>query len=128
MSTNNVTYRSAKGWQLALAVMSQVVPTALVILMTFASYVAVGVYGATSILAGTIITGTRVFDAITDPVCGFLTDRLNTKFGRVRPLLLLGWFIVALAITLMFITCPGKGQIGVFIGYSIPVPLWQPPA
>jgi len=119
MSTNNVTYRSAKGWQLALAVMSQVVPTALVILMTFASYVAVGVYGATSILAGTIITGTRVFDAITDPVCGFLTDRLNTKFGRVRPLLLLGWFIVALAITLMFITCPGKGQIGVFIGIYI---------
>ncbi len=118
MSTE-VTYRRAKGWQLALAVMSQVVPTALVILMTFASYVAVGVYGATSILAGTIITGTRIFDAITDPVCGFLTDRLNTKFGRVRPLLVIGWFIVALAIALMYIICPGKGQIMVFIGIYI---------
>jgi len=122
-----VTYRRAKGWQLALAVMSQVVPTALVILMTFASYVAVGVYGATSVLAGTIITGTRIFDAITDPICGFLTDKLNTKFGRVRPLLVFGWLVVAVAITLMFIICPGKGQIPVFviiyiiyiIGYTI---------
>ena len=110
-----ITYRRAKSWQLALAVMSQVVPTALVILMTFASYVAVGVYGATSVLAGTIITGTRIFDAVTDPICGFLTDRLNTKFGRVRPLLFFGWFIVALAITLMFIACPGKGKVFTFI-------------
>ncbi|MBQ1491646.1 MAG: MFS transporter [Blautia sp.] len=114
-----ITYRRAKSWQLALAVMSQVVPTALVILMTFASYVAVGVYGATSVLAGTIITGTRIFDAVTDPICGFLTDRLNTKFGRVRPLLFFGWFIVALAITLMFIACPGKGKVFTFIGIYI---------
>ncbi|MCR5761682.1 MAG: MFS transporter [Sphaerochaetaceae bacterium] len=110
-----IMYRRAKSWQLALAVMSQVVPTALVILMTFASYVAVGVYGATSVLAGTIITGTRVFDAITDPVCGFLTTRLKSKFGRVRPLLVCGWLIVALAIALMFIICPGKGNVFVFV-------------
>lgn len=122
-----IIYRRAKGWQLALAVVSQVVPTALVILMTFASYVAVGVYGATSVLAGTIITGTRIFDAITDPICGFLTTRLKSRFGRVRPLLVCGWLVVALAISLMFILCPGKGNIGVFvliyilyiIGYTI---------
>lgn len=112
-------YRRAKSWQLAMAVMSQVVPTALVILMTFASYVAVGVYGATSVLAGTIITGTRVFDAITDPICGFLTDKLNTRFGRVRPLLVTGWLIVAIAIALLFIVCPGKGQIGAFIAIYV---------
>ncbi|MCR4676585.1 MAG: MFS transporter [Sphaerochaetaceae bacterium] len=122
-----IVYRRAKSWQLALAVMSQVVPTALVILMTFASYVAVGVYGATSVLAGTIITGTRIFDAVTDPVCGFLTTRLKSKFGRVRPLLVVGWLVVALAISLMFILCPGKGNVAVFvliyilyiIGYTI---------
>ncbi|MBQ6450590.1 MAG: MFS transporter [Solobacterium sp.] len=117
--SETITYRRAKSWQLALAVMSQVVPTALVILMTFASYVAVGVYGATSVLAGTIITGTRVFDAITDPICGYLSDRLNTRFGRVRPLLVTGWLLVALAIVLMYIICPGKGQIMVFIGIYI---------
>ena len=117
--SETITYRRAKSWQLALAVMSQVVPTALVILMTFASYVAVGVYGATSVLAGTIITGTRVFDAITDPICGYLSDRLNTRFGRVRPLLVTGWLLVALAIVLMYNICPGKGQIMEFIGIYI---------
>lgn len=113
--SEQVTYRTAKGWQLALAAMSQVVPTALIILMTFATYVATGVYGATSILAGTIITGTRVFDAITDPIIGFLADRLDTKFGRVRPLLVTGWAIVSLSIILMFVLHPGEGNILVFI-------------
>ncbi len=114
-----ISYRQAKNWQLALAVMSQVVPASLVILMAFASYVAVGVYGATSIIAGTIITGTRVFDAITDPICGFLVDRLNSKFGRVRPLLVAGWLIVAFAITLMFIICPGEGNVLSFVAIYI---------
>ncbi len=109
------TYRRAKGWQLALAVMSQVVPTALVIMMTFASYVATGVYGATAILAGGILTGTRIFDAITDPVCGFLVDRLNTRFGRVRPLMLIGWALTSLSILLMFVVCPGKNNVISFI-------------
>lgn len=125
--SEQITYRRAKGWQLALAVMSQVVPTALVILMTFASYVATGVYGATAILAGGILTGTRIFDAVTDPICGFLVDRLNTKFGRVRPLMAIGWLLTSLSVILMFVICPGKGNIVVFvliymlyiIGYTI---------
>ena len=112
-------YRSAKTWQIAMAVLSQVVPTALIILMTFATYVATGVYGATSVLAGTIITGTRVFDAITDPIIGFLADRLDTKFGRVRPLLLCGWAITSLAVFLMFVVCPGQGNILVFIAIYV---------
>lgn len=108
-------YRRAKGWQLALSVMSQVVPTALVIMMTFATYVATGVYGATAVIAGGILTGTRLFDAITDPICGFLVDRLNTKFGRVRPLMIIGWLLTSLSIILMFVVCPGKDNILVFI-------------
>ena len=39
-----VTYNRAKGWQLALASLSSLAPTAVVIIMTFANYVAVGVY------------------------------------------------------------------------------------
>ena len=114
--SEQVSYRTAKGWHLALAAMSQVVPTALIILMTFATYVATGVYGATSILAGTIISGSRIFDAITDPIMGFLADRINTKFGRVRPLLAIGWALVTLSIILMFVVHPGEGNLIVFIG------------
>ena len=117
--SEQTTYRTAKGWQLAMAVMSQVVPTALVIMMTFATYVATGVYGATAILAGSILTGTRIFDAITDPICGFLADRLNTRFGRVRPLMVTGWLIVSLSIILMFVICPGQGNILAFVAIYI---------
>lgn len=115
MNDNTVTLRRAKGWQLALGVITQVVPTMFVIMMTFASYVATGAYGATSVLAGTIITGSRLFDSVTDPLIGLLADRLNGKFGRIRPLLVLGYIISGGAILSMFVFFTNSNNIFVFI-------------
>ena len=78
-------YRRAKTWQLIAAPANACIPTMFIILMTFASYVATGVYGLTTVLAGTIITGTRVFDAVTDPLIGLWCDRFESRFGRARP-------------------------------------------
>lgn len=119
MSEKNVQYRQAKSWQLALVPAANCVPTLFVILMTFASYVAVGVYGATTVLAGTIITGTRMFDAITDPIIGLLADRLNGKFGRARPLMILGYIIISLSVLSMFNLGLGGGEGRVWVFASI---------
>ncbi|MFV0363651.1 MAG: MFS transporter [Suipraeoptans sp.] len=129
MSEKNVQYRQAKAWQLALVPAANCVPTLFVILMTFASYVAVGVYGATTVLAGTIITGTRMFDAITDPIIGLFADRLNGKLGRARPLMVIGYVIISLAALSMFRLGlgGGEGRVWVFaliyvvyiIGYTL---------
>lgn len=83
--------------------------------MTFASYVAVGVYGATTVLAGTIITGTRMFDAITDPIIGVLSDKLNSKFGRLRPLMVLGYAICSIVLLAMFKIGLGGGENRVWV-------------
>ena len=124
-----VQYRTAKGWQLALAPAIQCVPILFIILMTFASYAATGIYGVATVLAGTIITGSRVFDAITDPIIGLLSDRLITRFGRARPLSVLGYLITSAAVLSMFKFAVGGGENGVFafaliymvyiIGYTI---------
>jgi Na+/melibiose symporter-like transporter len=129
MKETNVQYKQASSWQLALAPAAGCVPTLFIILMTFASYVAVGVYGATTVLAGSIITGTRIFDAITDPILGLLSDRLNGKLGRARPLIILGYAIMAVTALFMFKLGlgGGEGKIWVFatiyivyiIGYTI---------
>ena len=94
--------RTLKPWQIVLAPASACVPTMFIILMTFASYVATGVYGAATVLAGTIITSTRVFDAITDPLIGIWSDRFESKWGRARPLSILGWLIMSVAVFSMF--------------------------
>ena len=36
-----------------------------------------------------IIAACRVWDAVSDPMVGFLSDRTNTRFGRRRPRMLI---------------------------------------
>ena len=80
-----------------------------IILLTFASYVATGVYGVSTVLAGYIITGTRVFDAITDPLIGLWCDRFESKWGRARPLTIIGWTIMSVSVFAMFKLGLGAG-------------------
>lgn len=98
-----------KQWQLILAPASACIPTMFIILLTFASYVATGVYGVATVLAGYIITGTRVFDAITDPLIGLWCDRFESKWGRARPLSIIGWAIMSVSVFAMFKLGLGAG-------------------
>lgn len=44
----------------------------------------------------------RAFDAITDPLMGWISDRTNTRFGRRRPWMLLGAPLAALSFIALF--------------------------
>lgn len=110
MNEKNVQYKQAKSWQLVLAPAGNCVYTLFIILMMFASYVAVGVYGATTVLAGAILTGTRMFDAITDPIIALFADRLNGKLGRARPLMIMGYVIISFSALCMFRLGLGGGE------------------
>jgi GPH family glycoside/pentoside/hexuronide:cation symporter len=51
-------------------------------------------------LMGGILLASRAWDAVADPVAGYLSDRTRTRFGRRKPWLLLGALPLALAFTL----------------------------
>lgn len=51
---------------------------------------------------GAIFMGARVWDAITDPVAGYWSDRTRTRFGRRRPWLLASALPVGLAFVMMW--------------------------
>ncbi len=53
-------------------------------------------------LAGLALFGTRVFDIITDPIMGVISDRTHTRWGRRRPYLLLGGVTVAVSLFFLF--------------------------
>lgn len=55
-----------------------------------------------ALVAGLIITATRVLDAVLDPGMGYLSDRTRTKWGRRRPYLLLGAILCGLSAILLF--------------------------
>jgi glycoside/pentoside/hexuronide:cation symporter, GPH family len=60
------------------------------------------VVGINIILLGYILFSVRIFDAFTDPVIGYLSDRTRTRFGRRRPYIAMGSVLSALAMICLF--------------------------
>lgn len=54
-------------------------------------------------VAGLIISLTRVFDAINDPIMGQIVDKTKTRWGKCRPYMLITPFLVAIFALLIFI-------------------------
>lgn len=46
------------------------------------------VVGVSASAVGVILLGVRLFDAVTDPLEGFISDRMSTPFGRRKPFIL----------------------------------------
>ena len=59
---------------------------------------------------GAILLGVRVFDAVSDPIMGLISDRWATKFGRRRPWLVLSAPFVMLAAWNLFVPPDGAGS------------------
>lgn len=125
---DGVQYRRAKLWQIILVAFNAFNGMAVYFLIGLASYSASIGYGIATLVVGGLLTFTRIFDAITDPLLAFLYDRVNTPFGKVRPLMLLGWLIQSAGLLCMFNFFSSKGHgIPVFlacymlyvIGYTI---------
>ena len=125
---DGVQYRKAKLWQIILIAFNAFNGMAVYFLIGLASYSASIGYGIATLVVGGLLTFTRIFDAITDPLLAFLYDRVNTPFGKVRPLMVLGWAIQSVGLLCMFNFFSSKGHgVPVFllfcmvyvIGYTI---------
>lgn len=107
---DGVRYRRAKLWQIILVASSGMVGMGFYCLIGLASYSASIGFGIATVAVGGILTFTRIFDAITDPMLAFIYDKVNTRFGKVRILLVSGWLVMALATMLMYSWAAGKGH------------------
>lgn len=107
---DGVQYRRAKTWQIALAQMCSGANMCFYMLVGYANYVGNVGYGLLLATVGLILTGTRIFDAITDPIISFLIDKTNTRFGKIRIFMLGGWLLESTAILMLFSWLNGKGH------------------
>jgi GPH family glycoside/pentoside/hexuronide:cation symporter len=60
------------------------------------------VVGINITVLGYLMFSVRLFDAVTDPAIGYLSDRTQTRFGRRRPYIAIGSILVAVAMVLLF--------------------------
>lgn len=51
---------------------------------------------------GLIYLLSKIYDAVTDPVMGWVSDRTNSRFGRRRPYLAIGGLVCAIAFICLF--------------------------
>ena len=107
MSENNNGLNRAKFYQLALFPMNNGATNVYYVLIL--SYIATfgsNVLAIATVFASFMVTGMRVFDAITDPIIGALMDRTDGKFGKFRPFMVIGNVIMAVSTILLYIVSP----------------------
>ena len=73
-------------------------PGALAVFMFFL----VTAFGMDPFLAGLLGGLPRIFDAISDPVMGFISDNTKSKFGRRRPYIFVGAILSGILFALLF--------------------------
>ncbi len=77
------------------------------------------VVGLAAGLAGTALMIGKIWDAVTDPTVGYISDRTRTRWGRRRPYMFVGSFFLFITMVLMF-TAPGfETQSQLFIWAAV---------
>lgn len=111
---DGVTYRRAKTWEIALSQMNNGSAMIFFVLVGLMSYLQNAGYGIAVAAAGLILTVTRVFDGVIDPLIGLVIEKVNFRFGKLRFFMLGGWAVRSLAILLLFVWAPNTGMGPVF--------------
>ena len=89
----------------------------LAILMFFQLYFMTDVAGLRPDLAGWAVGIGKIWDAVNDPLIGLLSDRIRSRFGRRRVMLLIGAVPLGLTFMLMWLV-PPFGAVGLAMYYA----------
>lgn len=68
--------------------------------------------------AGVIFTVSKIWDAITDPLMGAISDRTKSRFGRRRPYFLMGIPLIFLSFAMMWYPLSSGSEISKVIFYG----------
>ena len=119
-NSNHITYNRAKTWQIGLFALNNFATNLYMYLMMYVSYYATGAVGLAVVLVSSLLTSMRMFDAVTDPIIGFLIDKTDTKFGKFRPMIVIGNTILAISVLALYnithLLPEGNARLIFFIG------------
>ena len=103
----NENLNRAKFYQLALFPLNNGATNVyFVLILSFIATFGNKVLGLAMVFASFMVTGMRVFDAITDPIIGALMDKTDGKFGKFRPFMVIGNAIMAVSVILLYMVTP----------------------
>lgn len=88
-----------------------------VLILTYIATFGNNVLGIATVFASVMVTGMRVFDAVTDPIIGALMDRTDGRLGKFRPFMLIGNLIMAFAVFMLYCICPDISEDQMWLRY-----------
>ena len=100
----NTGIHRAKTWQMALFALNNTSTNLWLVLLNFVAYYLTGYVGVAVVMATSIMTFMRIWDAITDPIVGYIVDKTDGKFGKNRPFMAAGNIVLVITTFLMFFT------------------------
>jgi len=106
-------YKRAKTWHIALAMMTGIGQMAFYVMMNGATYIGNSNFGILVAVTGMIITGSRLFDGITDPIIAYFIERFHSRFGKLRVGIMTGWAVMSISTLLMCNLGPKLGLTGI---------------
>ncbi len=96
------------GWGLAdLGIVVFVIVKQLLVLVFLTAFLGVPVG-----LAGALTTSVLIFDMVSDPIIGFLSDRTKSRFGRRPPWMAIGAIVMAIGMVALFSVPEGLSLAG----------------
>lgn len=79
--------------------------------MLFLAFFYTDIFGISPAAVGTMFLVVRLFDAVTDPLMGYLADNTRTRYGQFRPYLL--WLVIPFAVcSILAFTTPDLQESG----------------
>ena len=79
--------------------------------------------GLAPLFVGNLFLVARVWDAVNDPMMGFIVDNTRTRWGKFRPWILIGTLINAVILVLLF-RGPDLEGFALYAYYSVMYILW----
>ena len=95
-----------------------------VLILTYIATFGNTVLGIATVFASFMVTGMRVFDAITDPIIGALMDKTNGKFGKFRPFMVIGSIIMAVSVICLYVLTPFVPAEMMWLRYALFIGLY----
>ena len=89
-------------WRIALFALNNTSTNLYMFMMNYVAYYLAGWVGVASVVAGSFSMFMRIWDGVTDPLVGMLVDKMDGKFGKNRPFMVVGNVILFVTSWILF--------------------------
>ncbi len=89
-------------WRIAGFALNNTSTNLYMFLMNYVAYYLAGWVGVSTVMAGSFSMMMRIWDGVTDPLVGMLVDKMDGKFGKNRPFMVVGNLILFVTSFILF--------------------------